>query len=196
MSFGMYWPSDNYIGQLTDFENEKLEHHRKALPAFPDIVDLLFWLAIKSNAKNIVEIGVGHSTTPLIMAAKRNGGRLFSTDIGTHHALQVPEYADIWTWKGGIDSVEMGKQWNDSIQGYIDFLYLDTSHFYEATIKELEIWMPHMKIGGWFVCHDVSSCISNVFKAIAEYIIKINDVNIEYHHYPDYYGFGILIRRK
>lgn len=195
MSFQMHWSAD-FVGQLTDFENTKLESHRKMLEPFPEIVDILFWLAVTSKAKNIVEIGVGHSTTPLILAAARNGGKLFSTDIGIKHELLVKEYANLWTWKGGIDSVEMGKLWNVDEQGYIDFLYLDSSHTYEATTKELETWMPHMKIGGWFVCHDVATGVNSVFRAISEYIIKVNDVNIEYHHYPYAYGFGILIRRK
>lgn len=195
-NFTMYWPTDNFIGQLTDKENTYLQVHRNALQPFPDIVDILFWLCVKSGAKNVVEIGVGHSTTPLILACKRNGGRLFSTDIGTIHELLVKEYSDIWTVKLGIDSIEMGKQYNVNNRGYIDFLYLDTSHTYDQTSKELEVWMPHMKIGGWFVLHDVSSCCQTVFRAISDYIIKINDVNLEYHHYPYAYGFGILIRRK
>lgn len=192
----MYWPSDNFVGGLTDVENRYLEYHRKFLQPFPDIVDLLFWLCVKSGAKNIVDIGVGHSTTSLVLAAKRNGGRLFSTDIGTQYDLDVKECYDIWDRMLGYDSVYVGQSWDVTKKGYIDFLYLDTSHTYENTLKELETWMPHMKLGGWFVLHDVNSCMSTVFRAIADYIMKVNDVNLEYHHYPDYYGMGILIRRK
>jgi predicted O-methyltransferase YrrM len=191
-NFGMFWPIDNFIGQLTEEENTRLQARRNYLGDMPEIVDVLFWLAVKSGAKNIVEIGVGHSTVPLILAARRNGGTLFSTDIGTLHSLEAPECANIWTWRPGIDSVEMGKQWRG---GGIDFLYLDTSHTYEQTTKELETWMPHMKVGGWFVLHDVASCINTVFKAVADYIIKVNDKHLEYHQYPFDYGFGILIRR-
>lgn len=194
-NFGMFYP-ENIVAGLTPLNDEEEKHmqaRRKDLPPAPEIMDILFWLCHRSGAKNVVEIGVGHSTVPLILAAKRNGGRLFSTDIGVSHALVVPECADIWTCRLGIDSVEMGKQWSG---GPIDFLYLDTSHLYDNTIKELETWMPHMKIGGWIVCHDVASCINTVFKAISDYIIKVNDVGLEYHHYPVGYGFGILIKRK
>jgi len=90
----------------------------------------------------------------------------------------------------------MGKLWDVTKQGYIDFLYLDSSHAYENTLQELRIWMKHMKIGGWFLCHDVNTGIHTVFRAIADYIIEIDDVNLEYHHYPDRYGFGLLVKRS
>lgn len=195
-NFGMYWPVDNFTRQLTEKENEYLESLKKLLSPIPNIVDVLFWLAVRNGGKNIVEIGVGHSTTPLILAANRNGGTLFSTDIGTLHSLYVKELNDIWTFRSGIDSVEMGKQWNSTGRGPIDFLYLDTSHTYDQTTKELNVWMSHMKVGGWFVMHDVTACINTVFRAVSDYIIKVNDTNLEYHHYPGFYGIGILIKTK
>jgi len=73
----MYWPVDNFIGQLTERENTVLEAHRRILAPFPDIVDFLFWMGVKSGGKNMVEIGVGHSTTALLLAANRNGGSYF-----------------------------------------------------------------------------------------------------------------------
>ncbi len=195
-NFGMFWPMDDIragLNPLTGEEEMRMQARRAYLGDMSEIVDILFWLCHKSGARNIVEIGVGHSTVPLILAARRNGGTLFSTDIGTLHSLEAPECAGIWTFRPGIDSVEMGKQWRG---GGIDFLYLDTSHTYEQTVKEIEVWMPHMKVGGWFVFHDVATCVRDVFRAISEYIIRMNDTNFEYHHYPFGYGFGILIKRK
>lgn len=69
-----------------------------------DYIDILFWLCHLSGAKNVVEIGSGHSIIPLLLACKRNGGRLFSTDSGGSDG------SDCDSDKGGwIDAVK--NQW-------------------------------------------------------------------------------------
>lgn len=201
-NFGMFYPIDNFVKELTDEEEYHLELRRKDNRGYieggEDIIDILYWLCRTSGAKNVVEIGTGNSTIPLLLACKRNGGKLFSTDIacGSHYT-QVKDiwkfpYTDAWTYRFGIDSVEMGKQWNG---GVIDFIYLDSSHTYENTIKEISTWLNHLKIGGWIVLHDVTSHVNFVFRAICD-MIHIDPTKFEYHHYPNAHGVGILIRRK
>lgn len=201
-NFGMYYPVDNFVQDLTDEERYHIGLRRDANKGYvehgEDTIDILYWLCRMSKAKNVVEIGTGHSTIPLLLACRRNGGKLFSTDIacGDHYA-QVKDlwkfpYTDIWTYKFGIDSVAMGSQWSG---GPIDFIYLDSSHLYESTVNEINTWEPHLKIGGWLVLHDVKSHVNLVFRAVSDALIK-NPDKFEYHHYPMGHGFGVLIKRK
>jgi len=185
---------------LTDEENRFLEPERKAYFVHPGYADTIFWLCWMSKAKNIVEIGVGHSTIPLLLAARRNEAKLFSTDIACEsHEYTVKElwkypHTENWTVRCGIDSLDMAKQWQG---GEIDFLYLDSSHAYEHTKKELDAWMPLVKVGGWMMCHDVTSNVDLVFRAISEFIMRRdNKFFYEYYHLPDYYGFGVLVKRN
>ncbi len=200
-NFGMNWPTDNIAGTFTEEENRWLEPRRietgpKFGGAYPEYLDILFWLCVKSGARRVVEIGAGHTTIPLLLACRRNGGTLFSTDIGYVDKLvkdvwKFP-YVDNWTFKFGIDSVEMGRQWNS---GEIDLIYLDTSHTYEQTSKEIEVWEPNLKVGGWLVFHDVQSCVTGVFRAISELIMR-RAAFFEYHQYNIAAGFGILIKTE
>lgn len=203
-NFGMNWP-DNFIGTMTDEENLYMEPRRidtgpKFGGAYPEYLDVLFWLCVKSGAKRIIEIGAGHTTIPLLLAARRNKGRVFSTDIGAidntvKNVWKFPySNEDIWDYKFSIDSIEMGRLWD---REQIDFIYLDTTHDYKRTKEEINVWIPHLKVGGWMVFHDVQSCVTGVFKAISEFLMEDrNAVYYEYHQYNVSAGFGILIKTE
>jgi predicted O-methyltransferase YrrM len=38
----------------------------------------------------------------------------------------------------------------------IDLLFIDDGHYYETICKELELWKPHVRPGGWIVFHDIN----------------------------------------
>ena len=207
-NFGILWPTDNIVeSDLTEEERNRIDDRRKECEPCPDIIDILYWLCRKSKARNVVEIGTGHSIMPLLLACRRNGGKLFSTDIsstidanGVINWLKLDGYLDIWTHRYGIDSIEMGRQWNGrqwdgNDRGPIDFIYLDTSHLYEQTSKEIQVWLPHLRVGGFFVFHDTSSSPDGVLPAILELLRKFSQ-ELEFHHYPLNYGFGILMKIK
>lgn len=42
------------------------------------------------------------------------------------------------------------------LNGPIDLLFIDDGHYYETTAKELELWRPHVRPGGWIVFHDIN----------------------------------------
>jgi len=38
--------------------------------------------------------------------------------------------------------------------GYFDFIYIDTSHFYQDTLDEIKAWLPKVRKGGFLGGHD------------------------------------------
>ena len=38
----------------------------------------------------------------------------------------------------------------------IDLLFIDDGHYYETICKEMELWRPHVRPGGWIVFHDIN----------------------------------------
>ena len=155
----------------------------------------LYWLAKRSNSKKIVELGCtpGGSTIPLLWAAERNDGYLWSCDLA-NPPTKIPHYNSSDMSKraiiGGIKASELGKVW---FHGEVDFIYLDTSHAYEDTIEEINAWLPHLKEGGLFVFHDTEIYKSEVFRAITHVITNSSSL-FELHHWPDCYGHVALQR--
>lgn len=40
--------------------------------------------------------------------------------------------------------------------GPIDLLFIDDGHYYETIVREMELWRPHVRPGGWIVFHDIN----------------------------------------
>lgn len=73
------------------------------------------------------------------------------------------------------DSVTASKDFND---GFIDFLFLDSSHQYQETKDSIYAWFPKIKDGGTLSGHDYFGH-EEVFKAVKETIplyITRNDI--------------------
>jgi predicted O-methyltransferase YrrM len=43
-----------------------------------------------------------------------------------------------------------------ALGGPIDLLFIDDGHYYETIVKEMELWKPHVRPGGWIVFHDIN----------------------------------------
>lgn len=78
------------------------------------------------------------------------------------------------------DSVSFMKSCDDD---YFDFIYIDTTHTYEQTLRELEVSFSKCKNGGYICNHDFSiiseKCKSSNFnfdvdKAVYEFCTKYN----------------------
>jgi len=50
-----------------------------------------------------------------------------------------------------MDSTEVTELFRD---GYFDGVFLDTTHTYEDTLREIDAWLPKIKRGGIFAGHD------------------------------------------
>ena len=131
-----------------------------------DISDHLNLIALVLEVKSprhILELGTrnGESTKVLIDYCTRAGVKGRSFDL-----VQAP----IWlsqklNWQHSVgDDLNLGSQiaitglWPDGEKfSGIDFLFLDTSHEYHHTIKELNTFIPLMSPGGLLIFHDTNN---------------------------------------
>lgn len=97
----------------------------------------LYAIAVGSNAKRILELGVrnGDSTRPLLAAAAKNGGTLTSVDIQPTTFNCPDEYRNSWDFKQQ-DALEFLK--NDNPQQPYDLIFIDDWHAYGHVKAELE----------------------------------------------------------
>jgi predicted O-methyltransferase YrrM len=130
-----------------------------------DIQDCLGFLhktVLEYSAPQVVELGTrgGNSTSALLSAAIKAGGRMTSCDIEPRGRggdwdfpeewLSVPE----WTFIVG-DSI------SDAVlaqmPAQIDVLFADTDHTYSQTLAELEAYVPRVRPGGVVLQHDTQA---------------------------------------
>jgi cephalosporin hydroxylase len=97
----------------------------------------------------VIELGVrsGNSTAAFLSAVTEHGGHVFSNDL---HAPPVPWVGhEQWTFIKG-DDLEV----HDQLPNNVDVLFIDTSHFFQHTAAELELYVPKVKPGGVVLLHD------------------------------------------
>ena len=71
-------------------------------------------------------------------------------------------------WLKGF-SVDIVKQIKDNS---LDFCYIDANHSYEFFKKDLEVWLPKIKQGGYIGGHDFDSNVDKVTLEGVEYGVK------------------------
>lgn len=76
-----------------------------------------------------------------------------------------------------MDSCEASLQFNNES---CDVVYIDMTHTYEAVKRDIECWLPKVKIGGYIAGHDYAFYAPGVIKAVDEFFkdrITIMDDN-------------------
>jgi cephalosporin hydroxylase len=111
----------------------------------PTLVDLVR----NHNAQHVIELGTrtGTSTVALLHALEDTGGRLTSIDI--EPAPDIGTF-DHWTFIQGDDL-------DPAVTAQLapaDIVFIDTSHHYDQTLKELNLYRWFTRRGGLMVCHD------------------------------------------
>ncbi len=118
-----------------------------------DIVEHLPYfveLCTELQAKRVIELGVrgGVSTIAWLHGLDLSDGHLWSVDI-------VPAPDDIeserWTFERGDDT---DYEIVSRLPTEVDIVFIDTSHTYDHTLKELETYLPLVRAGGRIVMHD------------------------------------------
>lgn len=115
---------------------------------------------------SVVQIGhyTGYSAILLGLAMKRmGGGRLVSIDIDD----VVTEYANVWIRRFGLEEIVSlivrDSTSEDTVHDVISLLgspprmiFVDSSHEFSQTTRELQLWYPHLHPGGLMIFHDSS----------------------------------------
>lgn len=127
-----------------------------------DHLGTLFFFAVDARPRLMVELGTntGESTCALLAAASVTDATLLSIDIKDCGQLDLP-FKERWHFVQSED-VEFGKngfvKWcqDRSIEPRIDLLFVDTTHFYDQTQKEIEAWLPHLSAQATLIFHDTN----------------------------------------
>lgn len=110
-------------------------------------LDRFYGIGLASS--KIIELGTrGGTSTIAFLAGLEGHGHLWSVDIDPPpDNLVVPH----WTFVQGDDcSDEVLAQLPDDV----DAVFIDTSHAYEHTLNELELYLPRVRSGGQLLLHD------------------------------------------
>jgi predicted O-methyltransferase YrrM len=111
----------------------------------------------------VVNIGAGGGTSGLAFLQARDDLDLTTVDLnrdgyGSLQAeLNAIHDADMDGVVGGrfrqilSDSSAAGAAWGG---GDLDLVFVDADHSSEGCSKDLWSWCPHVKVGGYVICHD------------------------------------------
>lgn len=149
----------------------------------------LYDITVNLNSDVVVELGVrgGESTHALLAACNKTGGHLFSIDISPCAEIcQKFETELNWTFIQG-DDIEISNHWGKPI----DHLFIDTTHTYDQTLKELELWTKHIKSNGCITLHDTLLEEFGVLDAVNDFI-KSNSRWTFFENRDYCNGLGIL----
>lgn len=172
------------------------EQYEKLCETPSDIYEHLptFVLLVESqNAEHVLELGTrsGVSTVAWLYGLELTDGRLTSVDL--EPAPKIGPY-DRWTFVQGNDLNP------DLICGLdrADIVFIDTTHFYEQTVSELNLYRWLVKVGGIMVLHDTelirpeyapASPTYPVKKAVKEFC-DANGYDVTFHKNCN--GLGII----
>lgn len=115
---------------------------------------LYLFYQLASRANIMVEVGTftGVSTVAFAKGIENNGGSMLclDTDLSRpllHYRLQ----------KHNINNVTLvqGNDLEFDVPQLFDMIYIDTTHLYEQTVKELFLFDKNLRPGGIFVLHDI-----------------------------------------
>lgn len=158
----------------------------KHLPRFVSLVQEL-------NATTVIELGTrtGVSTIAWLYALLETEGHLTSIDIDPQPPIGD---FDRWTFIQGDDC-------DPAIVGeldQVDIVFIDTSHLYDHTVRELNLYRWLVRPGGVIVCHDTELPIPEgapprplfpVKTAIVEFCAANGFV---WQNNPDCWGLGVI----
>ncbi len=129
----------------------------------------------------VLELGTrtGESTVALLAAAREIGGHVTSVDLEPCPQAQArvreAGLQGYWTF---LRADDLSLEWRDPI----DHLFIDTSHTYEQTLRELAKYEPLVAPAGVISMHDTTSR-PEVWRAIEDHFRGRRDVRVfRYYH--------------
>ena len=145
--------------------NRNLQQSLRGCESQSDISDHLgdiFFRALDAPDSLIVELGTrgGESTRALLAAAAEKNQQVLSIDIDPCEPDALP-HSERWTFVQA-DDIEFGQtefpRWCEDAgtQPMIGTLFIDTSHEYEHTVREIEVWFPYLAPQAMVIFHDTN----------------------------------------
>jgi predicted O-methyltransferase YrrM len=171
-----------------------LEHAAKPTDIHQHLVTL-HNLVTSIAAKTVIELGVnlGESTVALLEAVHATEGTLISVDIQLlpNVVPMLTGYGLISRWQFNLsDDIAFGEAWQKDSKGQADIIFIDTSHTFDHTTKEIAVYEPILRPGGIMVFHDTVSFYDGVQKPITKFL-KTHK-NWPYENKTNCNGLGIL----
>jgi predicted O-methyltransferase YrrM len=114
-----------------------------------DINEHLPTLYDLARGKDVIELGVrsGNSTAAFLAAVEQDG-HLWSVDIDRPRIPEDWFSSPHWTFIQG-DDLHVADQLPS-----VDIVFIDTSHTFEQTSAELDLYLPKIQRPGLFLLHD------------------------------------------
>ena len=146
------------------------------------------------DAQHVIELGTrtGVSTVAWLYGLEKTGGRLTSVDIDGRPPIGVHDH---WTFIQGDDcDPDVLAQLEPA-----DIVFIDTSHLYEHTVRELNLYRWLVKPGGVICLHDTELPVPETappghplfpVKRAVEEFVKAN--GYDWLNIPECWGFGIV----
>jgi cephalosporin hydroxylase len=138
---------------------EEIKEHAMAPNDISDHLLTIYGEALSLKPQLIVELGVrsGESTFVLERVARITGGRLVSVDISD--CSGVSSYPG-WHFIQN-DDLQFAAEFpgwcrERGIHPAIDFLFIDTSHYYDHTVAEIAAWFPYLANHAKVIFHDTN----------------------------------------
>lgn len=153
----------------------------------------LFDLVVSRNVEHVIELGTrtGVSTVAFLYALQQTGGTLVSVDID-----EQPDIGEFDHWQF-IQGSDLDPQVLAQLDP-ADIVFIDTSHDYTHTVRELNIYQHFVRRPGLIVCHDTELKhpldvprfpAFPVKTAIEEFVAENN---YEWVNHPNCWGLGVI----
>ncbi len=144
------------------------------------------------DARKVIELGTrGGVSTIAWLYGLHSQGHLWSVDIDP-----APEFTfDGWTFIQGDD---LHPDVVGQLPDLADVVFIDTTHTFEQTLAELNVYQYKVRPGGRIVLHDTqlrrpggspARPLFPVRTAIREFVAEHG---FEWHEYPDSWGLGVI----
>ena len=162
-------------------------------------VPILYAETVKLGAQKIIDLGVHHglSARTFLIAAIETDGHVWSVDIHrcsyARALIRAWGLANRWTFTV-MDDLEYVKTWKG---GQVDIVMIDTCHYYDHTLKELEAYAPLVRPGGLVFLHDTIPAhpVIKVHEAIIEFINR-HPGEYDFFNHPTVHGLGRLTKKQ
>lgn len=165
------------------------------LPTLVEMVEAL-------DAKRVIELGVrwGTSTIAWLYGLQKTAGHLWSVDVDHPSIWNDLVGHPGWTFIRGDDTEAWVLQ---ELPEEVDIVFVDTSHRYEHTKREIELYAPRVRPGGALVFHDTAVKEFEhhepgtepeypVREAVYDWLAERAPAGCSWHEYTNCYGLTVV----